>query len=691
MERTEIVNTEKPSVKILIAYHKPAVLLKDDCLTPIHVGRALATESSKDGDMSEEDYKWMLENMIGDDTGENISHLNREFSEVTAIYWAWKNYDKLGDPDYIGFMHYRRLFILNNNYVKNKKADFCNMIRYDRLDKNYKINLGLNIDNILKILSMNKCIVCSNTVDSTIHQYYSNFDFIEQNYNRFCKEIKEYRIDILSHIEKYLNNNQHFWSNMFIVPKEIFFDYCEFIFSFLLHFKSKIKFYNPSTFEKRTMGYIAEILTGIYFTYIKLNKKIELISYPLYFIENTDLEHDIKPAFNDKNITVCFSSDNNYAPYLAVTIKSLIENSNKNNNYDILILEKEIKQYFKDKILLQISKYNNIKIRFINIKILINEHLSNINRGRFINHYNESIFYRYFIPQLLKRYNKVVYLDCDLIILDDIANLYNIYLENNSLGVVRDIEMHRWLKNKKIRQEKMDFNGRLGIKDSTKYFNSGVLIMNLEKIRDNYDTNKIIDITTKELINMWVGDQDILNGFFYNDVKYIDIAWNIEWIVQLKIKDWAIEIDEESALAYKNALKNPKIIHYCDIYKPWESPELELADLWWKYAKMTDFYEEIIYRNTQKISNNNINNISNINSINRFSIADFILSFIDSEKEFSITILGIRIRVKKEFLSGNNTYYKKKDKIFSIYQNNEYKRITIFGIKINIKNKKENK
>ena len=62
--------------------------------------------------MSEKDYQWMLDNMIGDDTGDNISELNRNFNELTAIYWAWKNYDKLGNPDYIGLAHYRRFLAI---------------------------------------------------------------------------------------------------------------------------------------------------------------------------------------------------------------------------------------------------------------------------------------------------------------------------------------------------------------------------------------------------------------------------------------------------------------------------------------------------------------------------------------------------------------------------------------------------
>ena len=123
---------QNPSIKILVGYHKPAELLKDDILTPIHLGRALATEASKDGNISKDDYKWMCENMIGDDTGDNISYLNRYLNELTGIYWAWKNYDKLGNPDYIGYVHYRRLFLFDERDIylfKNKSylyEIYCN-------------------------------------------------------------------------------------------------------------------------------------------------------------------------------------------------------------------------------------------------------------------------------------------------------------------------------------------------------------------------------------------------------------------------------------------------------------------------------------------------------------------------------------------------------------------------------------
>lgn len=71
----------------------------------IHLVRTLKEKETKDVKVLKEDYNWLIENMIGDDTGDNVYDKNREYCELTGIYWAWKNYDKLGNPDYIGFMH----------------------------------------------------------------------------------------------------------------------------------------------------------------------------------------------------------------------------------------------------------------------------------------------------------------------------------------------------------------------------------------------------------------------------------------------------------------------------------------------------------------------------------------------------------------------------------------------------------
>ena len=82
-------------VKILVACHKPDKVYSNDVYIPIHVGRAVSR------------FKEEMSNMIGDDTGENISEKNPYYSELTAQYWAWKN---MHDVDYVGLCHYRRYF-----------------------------------------------------------------------------------------------------------------------------------------------------------------------------------------------------------------------------------------------------------------------------------------------------------------------------------------------------------------------------------------------------------------------------------------------------------------------------------------------------------------------------------------------------------------------------------------------------
>lgn len=104
------------------------------------------------------------------------------------------------------------------------------------------------------------------------------------------------------------------------------------------------------------------------------------------------------------------------------------------------------------------------------------------------------------------------------------------------------------------------------------------------------------------------------------------------------------------------------MIHYAGYKKPWTNPNYPKANLWWKYARMTDFYEEIIY-------NNRISNIVNID--NRISIADLILSVENSNNYISIIILGIKLTIKKKIFVNNKFYENKIDRVFSIYENSK--------------------
>ena len=668
-------NKNLTTVKILISYHKPAVLLKDEVLTPIHVGRTLATESSKDGSMSEEDYKWMLENMIGDDTGDNISYLNRTLNELTSMYWAWKNYDKLGNPDYIGFMHYRRIFDFLDKSKPLPINEDLGLPKLEYLDdeifKEY-----YDKDKILDIVKENKYIISEHHKSNTYNHYKTGHKYLHiEDYDKCLQLIEKYFPEYKEASDIYNKGNKSYFDNMFIMPKNDFFTYCDFLFKIIFEFSKSIDMSKYSLQEIRT--YVSEWITAIFFTNLKIKNNIEIKEIPIIYIKDTDIVKELYPK-NKDSICICFASNDYYSVFLGVTLKSLIENSNKNNYYEIYIFETEILERNKEKLLSMTT--DNINIKFINVK----KYIRNFNKIKFFVHRHFSIesYYRFFIPRIFKNFNKILYLDIDIIILDDIANLYNANTNNKMLSAVLDIVIINSIYNKEFAKKDMEFSEYLSdilkLKNIYNYFQAGVLLFDIKKCIDFNLEEKCLEKLNeiKEPVNI---DQCVLNSVCQENINFLDLSWNVEWILDIYYNDnlkniLPVKIYNEYIKAYNNL----KIIHYCDIIKPWNSPYYQNANIWWKYARMTDFYEEIIYFHTRNTGHNITNNI------NRFSIADFILSFVNNENELSIMFFGIKIRIKKNFLQENYIYYNKKDRIFSIYKNNRYTRITILGIKITL-------
>lgn len=265
--------SEKPKVKILVCYHKKDKLYKNDILTPIHAGRALACKASKDGEMSQKDYQWLVDNMIGDDTGDNISDLNRELNEMTALYWAWKNYDKLGNPDYIGLYHYRRFL----NIPKLAKCYFG-----DALSK-----LGYNADNMEKLFEKYDFIHTAGYAEDRVAITFDGWQIgvqLSESYHPLL--YKEY--------QKFNQERIFYYANMFIMKREEFFAMCEEIFPVIFDFYNKDRkklgaellewnsqVHTPEEFKlikekcesnggwyPRSTGYMAEYLTSFYFSYL---------------------------------------------------------------------------------------------------------------------------------------------------------------------------------------------------------------------------------------------------------------------------------------------------------------------------------------------------------------------------------------------------------------------------------------
>lgn len=268
-------------IKILVGYHKPSLLFKNNILTPIHVGRDVANEASKDGKNDEKSQQWLADHLIGDNTGDNISFKNRSYNEMTAIYWAWKNLDQLGNPEYIGFMHYRRQFIFDDNAVP-----FFNGIPFEAPDSQFRIDT-LSEENIATLF--NETVIEKALQDTDIilpravHWDFSVYDqYLAasgqahqiRDLNVTLQVLKEEFPDYYPTAVDYMNGTKHYWWNMFVMRTDIFKQYCEFMFSVLFRTETFIDILEPSMTErtivqKRLYGFLSERLSGIYFTYLR--------------------------------------------------------------------------------------------------------------------------------------------------------------------------------------------------------------------------------------------------------------------------------------------------------------------------------------------------------------------------------------------------------------------------------------
>ena len=249
-------------VKILVAYHKKDTLYKNEILVPIHCGRTVAYAKSKDGFISEEDYNWLVENLIGDDSGDNISSYNRALNEMTAIYWGWKNYDKLENPEYIGFSHYRRLINLTGGKINH--SDVLASLGYDNQD---------NITNIFKDYDIIAQYLDFTTVNST-------FETIEDYVN--AVDLKNKHAGMYNAFLRFREKKGYYSNNIFIMKKEDFFEYCNIMFNLLLSAYDEFLKNDDERINTRFLACCSEFLTGFYIDYLVHDKGYKVKNLKLY-------------------------------------------------------------------------------------------------------------------------------------------------------------------------------------------------------------------------------------------------------------------------------------------------------------------------------------------------------------------------------------------------------------------------
>jgi len=207
----------------------------------------------------------------------------------------------------------------------------------------------------------------------------------------------------------------------------------------------------------------------------------------------------------------------------------------------------------------------NVTIRAVNI----NNHIDTIKHAKLRDYYSLSIYSRLFIPEMFPQYDKVIYLDCDVIINTDIANMHNVDIGNNYLGCVLDKAV---IHSPQFVEYVIK---HIGCDHDRQYFNSGVLLMNNTRCRDSGMLQAFYDWLGKNQSTV-APDQDFLNMFCKNQVTYLPAGW------------------DEMPLANKLDDKDLFIIHYNMFTKPWKYRDVMYEDYFWKHAKTSKYYDTFV-------------------------------------------------------------------------------------------------
>ncbi|MBE5736479.1 MAG: glycosyltransferase family 8 protein [Clostridiales bacterium] len=274
-------------------------------------------------------------------------------------------------------------------------------------------------------------------------------------------------------------------------------------------------------------------------------------------LNNMDEEKKIIPIF--------FATDDNYIPFLAVSMKSLLDNASKEYFYNIHILTDGLSD--ENINLLKYNMSDNSTLIVDNMNTFVKGIEEDLNES-LRDYYTISIFYRLFIAKKYPEYHKAIYLDCDITVVGDISELYNTELDGNIFGVVVDDVIGS------VEEFKVYATEGVGVRYD-RYFNSGMLVMDLDKYRSEDILNRFIKLLTTYNFETAAPDQDYLNVLCKDKVKYLDKGWN------------RMSVDED----FDGKLN---LIHYNNFRKPWYYDNVPYGKYFWEYAKKTNFYDKIL-------------------------------------------------------------------------------------------------
>ena len=271
---------------------------------------------------------------------------------------------------------------------------------------------------------------------------------------------------------------------------------------------------------------------------------------------------------------------------MLVAVQSAMQSAGRDTRYEFhLLLSEDINRSNLEKLecIRELNRHHDFVIH----------HLKNRNEGLImrIGHVTSATYYRLQLPSLLAHTEKCIYLDCDVLVCQDLAELFNSDIREKYIAGVRAPRHYR---TEEVIQETLL---RLEIPSIDQYINAGVMLMNLHRMREDGVENQFHHLLKNNYPSQ---DEDIINKACYGMIQILPPRYNIMPYGFLSSPTAEVyQNDPGLQRAYSfdewnTCRQNPAIIHYATRHKPWNDLSVNYANLWWKTAKEMPFYEEIL-------------------------------------------------------------------------------------------------
>ncbi|MBF0216410.1 MAG: glycosyltransferase family 8 protein [Candidatus Omnitrophica bacterium] len=292
----------------------------------------------------------------------------------------------------------------------------------------------------------------------------------------------------------------------------------------------------------------------------------------------TYLEHD---GADDRTIYISCSSSKEFVLPLTVMLGSLFAHVDRSWKVVVYIFDGGMRTSDRNRMLRSLNT-KNADIKFL--KIRDHAQLKGLETE---GHFSIASSYRVIGTMMLpKSITKVIHLDSDVILSEDISKLWSVDIgENYVLAVQEQGKDHQYVSSK----GGMVHYRRFGIDPGTKYFNAGIMVINLEKWRQDSIAERTIDFMRENIKYIQWYDQDALNVVLANKWGELDHRWNL--LTQIFSNSGWEEGPLESEKKYRELVEHPYIIHFNTPGKPWHFDDVHpYRNLFIENLKKTRWY-----------------------------------------------------------------------------------------------------